>query len=80
MKDATGKFDRIGLHVIDRHILEPVVQIGLKPGKGGTVDSKCVLYAGEKDGVVNSVKSRRSRSVRNETFPESKARSESFTM
>ena len=43
MKDATGKFDRIGLHVIDRHILEPVVQIGLKPGKGGTVDSKCVL-------------------------------------
>ena len=43
LKDATGKFDRIGLHVIDRHILEPVVQIGLKPGKGGTVDSKCVL-------------------------------------
>jgi len=23
--------------------LEPVVQIGLEPGKGGIVDSKCVL-------------------------------------
>ena len=43
MRDAKAKFDGIGLHVVDRHLLEPVVQIGLKPGKGGTVDSKCVL-------------------------------------
>ena len=26
-RDATGKFDRIRLHVTDRHVLEPVVQI-----------------------------------------------------
>ena len=51
MRDTTGKFDRIGLHVIDRHVLEPIVQIGLKPGMGGTV--------GEKDGVVNCVKGSR---------------------
>ena len=56
MRDATGKFDRIRLHVTDRHFLEPVVQIGLKPGKGGTVDSKCVLQAGEKNGVKGSRK------------------------
>ena len=30
-----------------------------KPGKGSIVDSKCVLYVGEKDGVVNSVKGSR---------------------
>ena len=27
LRDATGKFDRIRLHVTDRHVLEPVVQI-----------------------------------------------------
>ena len=27
LRDATGKFDRIGLHVTDRHFLEPVIQI-----------------------------------------------------
>ena len=43
LRDATGKSDRIELHVVNRHCLEPVVQIGFKPGKGGIVDSKCVL-------------------------------------
>jgi len=27
LRDATGKFDRIGMHVVDRHLLEPVIQI-----------------------------------------------------
>ena len=36
VRDATGKFDSIRLHVIDRHLLEPVIQIGHKPGKGSS--------------------------------------------
>ena len=33
-----------------------VVQIRHEPGNGSTVDSECVLKAGEKDGVADSVK------------------------
>ena len=54
--DTTGEFVRIGLRVVDRHCLEPVVQIGLESGEGGIVGSKCILKAGEKNGVVNSTK------------------------
>ena len=32
MRDTIGRFDRIGLYVVDRNCLEPVVQIGLEPG------------------------------------------------
>ena len=39
--------------------LEPIVQIGLEPAEGSIVDSKCALSAGEKGGVVDSVKGRR---------------------
>ena len=59
MRDATGTFDGIGLHAIARHLLEPAIQIGLKPGKGCIVDSKCVLWAGEKDGGVSVKGSRK---------------------
>ena len=27
LRDSTGKFDRIGLHVVGRHLLESVAQI-----------------------------------------------------
>ena len=37
LRDATGKFDRIGLHVVHRHYLESVVQTGLKPGKSSAL-------------------------------------------
>ena len=68
------------MRVVVRNCLEPVIQIGLELGEGGIVDSKYVLHAGEKDGGVNSVKGKRPRSVRSETFPASEARSKSFTM
>ena len=43
LRDTTEEFDKIGLCVVKRHCLEPVIQIGLEPGKGSTVNSKCVL-------------------------------------
>ena len=54
--DTPREFFRIGLHVVDRHCLEPFVQI---PLKGSFADSKCVLQAGEKGGMVDSVKDSR---------------------
>ena len=43
LRDATGKFDRIRLHAVDRHCLELVIEIGLEPHNSDIVDSKCVL-------------------------------------
>ena len=43
LRDATGKFDRIRLHVVDRHFLELVIEIGLEQDNSNIVDSKCVL-------------------------------------
>lgn len=43
LRDTTEEFDRIELCVVERHCLQPVIQIGLEPGKGNTVNSKCVL-------------------------------------
>ena len=43
LRDTTVEFDRIGLHVVDRHRLDAVVQIGLGSDEGGIVDSRCVL-------------------------------------
>ena len=37
LRDTIGEFDRLRLPVVDRHCLEPVVQMGLEP------DSKCIL-------------------------------------
>ena len=58
-RDTPKEFLRIGLHVADRHCLEPVVQLRPQPGKGSFVDSKCVLQAGKMGGIVDSVKDSR---------------------
>ena len=34
LRDASGKFDRMGLGVVNRHCLKPALQIELEPGKG----------------------------------------------
>ena len=59
MRDTTGAFDRIGLGVVNKHCLEPVVQMGLEPDKCNTVYLECVLEVGEKGGVVDRVKGSR---------------------
>ena len=81
MRDTIGRFDRIGLYVVDRNCLEPVVQIGLEPGEDGIVDSN--VYTRRVRRMMWSILSKaaeRSRSVRSENFPELEARSESFTI
>ena len=81
MRDTIGRFDRIGLYVVDRNCLEPVVQIGLEPGEDGIVYSD--VYTRRVRRMMWSILSKaaeRSKSVRSETCPESEASSESFTM
>ena len=46
LRDTTGEFDRIGHRVGDRRCVEPVLQIGLEPGKGSIVDSKMCTLGG----------------------------------
>lgn len=50
---------RTGLGDVNKHCLEPVVQIGLEPDKCNTVYLECVLEVGEKGGVVDRVKGSR---------------------
>ena len=57
LRDTSRDFDRMGLGVVNRHCSEPVVQVGLEPGKASVRDLECVLGTGEKDGVASSVKS-----------------------
>ena len=59
MRHTTLEYDGIGLHVVSRHCLEPVVQIGLEPSDGSIVDSKSLLKVDEKDGVVDCIKGSR---------------------
>ena len=52
LRNTTGKFDRFRLSTIDNNSLKSIGNVGLEPVKSIVMDSKCVLKAREKNGVI----------------------------
>ena len=81
MRDTAGRFDRIGLHAVDRNCLKQSYIYDLKQARAVLWIQD--VYTRRVRQIIWSIVSKaaeRSKSVRSETFAESEARSESFTM